>query len=186
MPPHLHSPWVSGAGEAARFWELCRREGPLLECRGISSAGVGSLLSPQPHPPSWAHPDVTQEICPLEEEWRCSPFPGAPGTVCPHLAAFRKTLRVLLVGGRGDTSHQRGNSQEPVSANLPVSRWCLRSGVVLWAGRAWHAAPAGSVPPALLSMTFGVWPAHSGVPLTVRLRLSHVSSWPPFAVAGPS
>lgn len=40
--PLLHSLQISSPGEAAHFWELCRREGQLLECRAVSSTWVGS------------------------------------------------------------------------------------------------------------------------------------------------
>lgn len=47
-------------GEASHFWELCRREGQLLECRAISSVWVGLLPQCVLIPQCWAHPDITE------------------------------------------------------------------------------------------------------------------------------
>lgn len=48
---HYLQPVGQQLGEASHFWELCRREGQLLECTAISSIWVGSLPPMRPHPP---------------------------------------------------------------------------------------------------------------------------------------
>lgn len=54
--PFMHCLQISSPGETAHFWELCRREGQLLECRAISSTWVGSLPPVCPHPPQLGTP----------------------------------------------------------------------------------------------------------------------------------